>query len=50
MLPCELNKGTLTFRQRGRVPQGRPLYMSIATDNILLVIIVTKSNGELRLK
>ena len=29
--PCELNKATLTFRQRGRVPWGRPLCMIIIT-------------------
>ena len=33
----------LTFRQRGSVPQGRPLHM----DSILLI---NKTNGKQRLK
>ena len=34
---------SLIFRQRGRVPRGRPLCVPIVIDNILLVIIVTKA-------
>ena len=40
--PCELNRGTLMFRQRGRFPEaGHCLFT--ARDSILLVIIITKA-------
>ena len=36
MFSYELNKITLTFRQRGRVPWGRPLCMIIKTKAVCL--------------
>ena len=51
--PCELKKKhfSLTLKQRGRVPQGRPLCVVIAVGSIPLVVTVTKaaeSKGESR--
>ena len=43
MSPCKLNKDTLTFRQRGRVPPSRLLCMLMAVCSTLSVVIVTKA-------